>query len=125
MISEKLLSDVYKALEQKQNITKLITGTRQKTGRIINGKEEYCDILNIGNCPNNDALMIDYKTDDKTIIDYYLIGISSSNEIIKAPNSSADRLFFNIFFTSNKISCNSNQDRSRFTGYVYIYFTYL
>lgn len=106
----------------KVNIT--IDGGPVKTGRIIAGKEEYIDVLNVGTGPNNTEIQVDYTTSNKFITDYYLIGISSSNEIIKAPNSASSGIYFNVYFSGNRILVNSNQDRSRFTCYVYVYFTY-
>ena len=94
------------------------------TGRKILGKQEYVQVVNVGACPNNIQTEIPYQTNDKFITDYYLIGISSNNEIIKAPNSSSNSSYFNVFFTANKITLATNTDRSRFTGYVYIFFTY-
>lgn len=94
------------------------------TGRKVLGKPEYVQVVNAGACPNNIQTEVPYKTDDKFITDYYLIGISSRNEIIKAPNSSGGSSYFNVFFTYNKITLVTNIDRSRFTGYVYIFFTY-
>lgn len=106
----------------KVNIT--IDGGPVKTGRIIAGKEEYIDVLNVGTGPNNTEIQVDYTTSNKFITDYYLIGISSANEIIKAPNAAASGQFFNVFLTDNKIAINSNQDRTRFTCYVYVSFIY-
>lgn len=106
----------------KVNIT--IDGGPVKTGRIIAGKEEYIDVLNVGTGPNNAEIQVDYTTSNKFITDYYLIGISSANEIIKAPNAAALNQFFNVFFTDNKIAITSNQDRTRFTCYVYVSFIY-
>ena len=94
------------------------------TGRKVLGKPEYVQVVNVGSCPNNNQREVPYQTDDKFITDYYLIGISSNNEIIKVPNASSSTLYFNVFFTHNTITISTNQDRSRFTGYVYIYFTY-
>ena len=106
----------------KVNIT--IDGGPVKTGRIIAGKEEYIDVLNVGTGPNNTEIQVDYTTSNKFITDYYLIGISSSNEIIKAPNSASSGIYFNVYFSGNRILVNSNQDRSRFTCYVYVSFIY-
>ena len=106
----------------KVNIT--IDGGPVKTGRIIAGKEEYIDVLNVGTGPNNTEIQVDYTTSNKFITDYYLIGISSNNETIKAPNAAALNQFFNVFLTDNKIAINSNQDRTRFTCYVYVSFIY-
>ena len=94
------------------------------TGRKVLGKPEYVQVVNVGACPNKIQAEVPYQTDDKFITDYYLIGISSNNEIIKAPSSSGGSIYFNVFFTHNKITIGTNQDRSRFTGYVYVFFTY-
>ena len=103
----------------------LITaGTEVKTGRQIDGKDEYVVIINAGAGPNNTSITIDYSHTDKIIHDYYLIGISSTDETIKAPNAASGSNYFNIFFEQTKINISSNQDRSRFTCYVYIYYTY-
>ena len=106
----------------KVNIT--IDGGPVKTGRIIAGKEGYIDVLNVGTGPNNTEIQVDYTTSNKFITDYYLIGISSSNEIVKAPNSASSGIYFNVFFSDNQILVKSNQDRSRFTCYVYVSFIY-
>lgn len=123
MINDKLLKRVYNILSKKQDIVNITTGKVTKTGRVIDGKAEYCEKINVEYCPNNQAIFFDYNTDDRIIHDYYLIGRSSNNETIKAPNAASSNNYFNIFFTGNKICVDSNQDRSRFTGHVYIYYT--
>lgn len=124
MISEELLKTVYTAIDSKQDIPRLITGEKSKTGRIIDNKEEYCEIINFGSLPNNTEISTNYKTDDKKIHNFYAIGTSSSNEIIIVPNSAASGNYVNIYFTNNSMKINTNQNRSRFNGYVYIFFTY-
>lgn len=91
-----------------------------KTGRVIDGKDEYIQKINVGSGPNNGSTSYDYKTDDKIITNYYVLGISNNNEIIYIPNSSASGQYFNAFFTGNKLQLVSNLDRSRFTCYLYI-----
>lgn len=126
MISEELLENVYNSIDEKQNIPKLITGNKQKTGKLIDGKEEFCEIINVGSCPNNSSITIDYTTNDKVIHDFYLIGKSNSFEYLKVPNAASSSNYFNIFFSSDgKLQISTNQDRSRFIGTVYIFFTYI
>lgn len=116
---------IYEDIDKKIDGYNIETnGSAVKTGRMIDGKEEYVQVVNVGSCPNNKQTEVPYQTDDKFITDYYLIAISSNNEIIKVPNASASTLYFNAFFTNNKIAITTNQDRSRFTGYVYVFFTY-
>ena len=103
----------------------LITdGSPIKTGRKIDGKDEYVEVKNIGAGPNNTSIAITYSHTDKIIHDYYLIGISSTDETVKAPNAASGSNYFNVFFSQSQIEISSNQDRSRFTCYIYIYYTY-
>lgn len=107
----------------KSQISINTDGSIELTGRIIDGMPEYLQILDIGACPNNSTKTVSYITDDKIITDFYLIGRSDNNETIKVPNASASSNYFNVFFTSNNITITTNQDRSRFNGTMYIYFT--
>ena len=112
---------VYDALKDKQDKYNLITdGMAAKTGRQIDGKDEYEVRINCGSGPNKASRRIDFNTENIIITDYYVIGISSGNEIIYAPNSAGSEQYFNVYFTSNVITLSSNQDRSGFTCYAYI-----
>lgn len=101
----------------------LITdGSPIKTGRKIDGKDEYVVKVNAGSGPNNTNKQIQFNTSNMIITDYYVIGISNNNETIYAPNSATGNNYFNIFFSNNEINLSTNQDRSRFTCYVYIFY---
>lgn len=121
-LNEKLIPKL-KEIDEMKNLLEynLATGgDPAKTGRKVDGKDEYIQKINIGSGPNNGSTSYNYKTDDKIITNYYVLGISSNNEIIYAPNSSASGQYFNVFFTGNQVQLASNIDRSRFTCYLYI-----
>lgn len=121
-INEKLIPKLKEIDEIKTQLEyKLVTdGNPVKTGRVIDGKDEYIQKINVGSGPNNGAVSYNYQTDNKIITNYYVLGISSNNEIIYAPNSSASGQYFNVFFTGNQVQLASNINRSRFTCFLYI-----
>ena len=69
-------------------------GVEFETGRIVNGKKEYCTRLNLGPLPN--ATAIDYQTglDSSYIVtNYHLYGLGSDTRCFSLP-------FFNLSNTS-------------------------
>lgn len=114
-------SSVVNAINEIAGQNNITTGSNSvKTGRKVDGKDEYIQKINVGPGPNNGSTSYNYKTDDKIITNYYVLGISNNNEIIYVPNSSASGQYFNAFFTTNQLQLVSNIDRSRFTCYLYI-----
>lgn len=115
------VSSVVNAVNEIVGQNNITTGSNAvKTGRKVDGKDEYTQKINVGQGPNNGSTEYNYKTDDKIITNYYVLGISNNNEIIYVPNSSASGQYFNAFFTGNKLQLASNIDRTRFTCYLYI-----
>lgn len=117
-LNEKLIPKLKEIDEIKYNL--VTDGAPVKTGRKVDGKDEYIQKINVGSGPNNGAVSYNYRTDNKIITNYYVLGISNNNEIIYAPNSSASGQYFNAFFTGNQLQLASNINRSRFTCYLYI-----
>ena len=117
-MQNKLNNNIKEAVENQYNL--VTDGSAVKTGRQVDGKDEYEVKINCGSGPNNASKTTNFNTENIIITDYYVIGISSSNEIVYVPNSTGSGQYFNVFFTNNVIALSSNQDRSRFTCYAYI-----
>ena len=79
--------------ESYEELYKPITvtdGIEFETGRIINGKREYCTRLNLGPLPN--ATAIDYQTglnSSYVVTNYHLYGLGSDTRCFSLP-------FFNL-----------------------------
>lgn len=72
-----------------QSVT-VADGVEFETGRIVNGKKEYCIRLNLGPLPN--ATVIDYQTglsNSYIVTNYHLYGLSSDTQCFSLP-------FFNL-----------------------------
>lgn len=103
-----------------------------KTGRIVNGKDEYVIRRNIGLLPNNTAKNYTLPIKINEIIpskSLEIYGVSSTGELIPIPRYTGSS-YINCYITSDT-STNvstlvivSNSDLSRFTGYFNLYFTY-
>ena len=103
-----------------------------RTGRIVNGKDEYVIRCNIGVLPNNTTKNYTLPIKMSEIVpskNLEIYAISSSGELIPIPRYTGSS-YINYYITSD-ISTNistlaivSNSDLSRFTGYFNMYFTY-
>lgn len=103
-----------------------------RTGRKVNGKDEYVIRCNIGTLPNNTSkeYVLPVKMSEinpSKSLEIY--GVSSTGELIPIPRYTGSN-YINCYITSNT-STNvstlvivSNNDLSRFTGYFNMYFTY-
>lgn len=103
-----------------------------KTGRKVNGKDEYVIRCNIGTLPNNTTknytLPIKMSEVSPTK-ELEIYGVSSAGELIPMPRYTGSS-YINYYVTSDT-STNvstlvivSNSDLSRFTGYFNMYFIY-
>lgn len=103
-----------------------------RTGRKVNGKDEYVIRCNIGVLPNNTTKNYTLPIKMSEIIpskDLEIYALSSSGELIPMPRYTGSS-YINYYVTSDT-STNvstlvivSNSDLSRFTGYFNMYFTY-
>lgn len=103
-----------------------------RTGRKVNGKDEYGIRCNIGVLPNNTTKNYTLPIKMSEIIpskDLEIYALSSSGELIPMPRYTGSS-YINYYVTSDT-STNvstlvivSNSDLSRFTGYFNMYFTY-
>ena len=102
-----------------------------KTGRKVNGKDEYAIRCNVGTLPNNTSnnyvLPITMSKINPSKVEFF--GTSSDGELIPIPRYTGSS-YVNYYVTSDvstdvsTLVIISNSDLSRFTGYFSIYFTY-
>ena len=102
-----------------------------KTGRKVNGKDEYAIRCNVGTLPNNTSnnyvLPINMSKINPSKVEFY--GVSSAGELIPIPRYTGST-YVNYYVTSDDLTdvstlvIISNSDLSRFTGYFNMYFTY-
>ena len=102
-----------------------------KTGRKVNGKDEYAIRCNVGTLPNNTSnnYLLPIKMSEINPSKVEIFGTSSHGELIPMPRYTGSS-YINYYVTSDT-STNvstlvivSNSDLSRFTGYFNMYFTY-
>ena len=116
--------NIDKAKVEKMNIT---TGTEFKTGRIIDGKEEYCKIINCGNLLNNIQKTIEHGIRDKKKITK-IEGIAvSSNTSITLPY--IDPVILNrgigVFADTSNIYIKTGDDKTTYVATINLYYTKL
>lgn len=101
-----------------------------KTGRKINGEDEYVFRRNIGILPNNSSLEYDLPIEMGSILptrglDVY--GVSTSGEMIPIPRHTGSS-YVSYYITTNGsrsfLALTTNADLSRFVGYLNMYFIY-
>ena len=113
-------------LNLKEN-TKIITGQECKTNEIIDGKNVYVKRLNVGNLPNADEKTYEIGLDMDTITVTKIDGIAQSKELKSAvPINIAYNGFLIVgcfIATGGQLKIRSEDDRSKFTGFVNIYYT--
>lgn len=112
--------------EWKQtNIPIITTGTEVKTGRVIDGKEEYVKRLDIGNLPNATSKNVNHGLSNVKI--ERLEGVATNNglQALPLPFASEQGASSSIRLQSwaSYVSVYTGTDRSAFTGVVYIYYT--
>lgn len=112
--------------EWKQtNIPIITTGTEVKTGRVIDGKEEYVKRLDIGNLPNATAKNVNHGLSNVKI--ERLEGVATNNglQALPLPFASEQGASSSIRLQSwgSYVSVYTGTDRSAFTGVVDIYYT--
>ena len=112
--------------EWKQtNIPIITTGTEVKTGRVIDGKEEYVKRLDIGNLPNATSKNVNHGLSNVKI--ERLEGVATNNglQALPLPFASEQGVSSSIRLQSwgSYVSVYTGTDRSAFTGVVDIYYT--
>lgn len=112
--------------EWKQtNIPIITTGTEVKTGRVIDGKEEYVKRLDIGNLPNATSKNVNHGLSNVKI--ERLEGVATNNglQALPLPLASEQGVSSSIRLQSwgSYVSVYTGTDRSAFTGVVDIYYT--
>ena len=112
--------------EGKQtNIPIITTGTEVKTGRVIDGKEEYVKRLDIGNLPNATSKNVNHGLSNVKI--ERLEGVATNNglQALPLPFASEQGVSSSIRLQSwgSYVSVYTGTDRSAFTGVVDIYYT--
>lgn len=122
-INEKLIPKLNELNELKFN---LVTGGNPlKTGRKIDGKDEYIKRLNLGSLPNATQKVYNIGiTTNQTITSFYIYGKSKLNEYIPIPRTTGQNAYVNYYINANgtdlQLVLNPTMDMSRFTGYLEI-----
>jgi len=108
----------------------VVLGVEFKTGRFINGKEEYCKRINTGALPNKTQKQIAIGIDVKniTIQKYEGMASNSSNGACKPlPYVNATYTNYNIqvdIWETSYINITTNNDWSSYdTSYIDLYYT--
>lgn len=115
--------------EWKQTNIPIVTTTEFKTGKIIDGKEEYGKLINLGNLPNASTKNVPHGIKNFTTacnitkIEGFAQGDNTS--CFPLPYSSPSELTscIGIIFTNSNISVVTGNDRSSLTGHVTLYYT--
>ncbi len=122
-INEKLIPKL-KEIDEMKNLLEynLVTdGPPVKTGRKVDGKDEYVKRLNLGFLPNatQKAYNIGITTSQK-ITKFELYGESAINEYIPIPRTTGQNAYVNYYINANgtdlQLVVNPTMDLSRFTG---------
>jgi len=109
-----------KILKEILNYGVIEYGEPVKTGKIINGKEEWLIKLNLGVMPNTGTKDITIPIDlrQKLITREFHIWLLSDHEYGTEPNNG-----INYFITTGKnLHITTTNDKSRFTGYADLYY---
>ena len=91
-----------------------------KTGRMINDKEEYVIRLNLGLMPNATSKNITLPVSLENVLLTRKVNIFLLSSTEYAQNDSSLTYFIN----KNQLNVKTTNDKSRFTGYTELYFTY-
>lgn len=113
------MNQIYPEIE-KMNI-KINSSTPTKTGRIIDGKEEYVIRLNLGTLPNNSTkgVQLPVSVTNVLITRPFFIWALSETEYSTQPSKV---LSYYISDGGNQLNINTTTDMSRFTGYGELYY---
>lgn len=105
----------------------ITNGNPVKTGRIIDGKDEYIKRILIARFPNASTLEVSTGLDHSKINFGDVSGIAKSTEQqLNVPFVSLSGLGIQVAtrLTSNNIAITTGNDRSSYSGYLDIRFTY-
>ena len=116
----------------KEAITTNITtdGNPVKTGRIIDGKEEYVKRIDFGALPNNASKEVSSGLVylDIKIVEIDAVALNDSGTIFILPYigsfTNTGSIILQLVPSNNNIRIATNTDRSNVNGYINIYFTY-
>lgn len=104
----------------------LITdGSPVKTGRKIDGKDEYVVRVGCGNMPNSTSKTVELPVNIQDILftrQVQLFGQSNQNEY--PIMQSGISWYIGYYDNTTKLNITTTSDRSRFTCYTEIYFIY-
>ncbi len=122
-LNEKLIPKLKEIDEIKYNL--ITDGAPVKTGRKVDGKDEYIKKISLGSLPN--ATQKEYSiglTTNQTITNFYIYGKSLTNEYIPIPRTTGQASYINFYFNANGANLQlvliPTMDISRFTGYLEI-----
>ena len=117
------IEKLFNSAEQRTNIT---TGQEFKTGKTIDGKEEYAKRINCGAGPNNNTRTIATGLFNVT---YIKIEGMATNGIMYFPLNNTrpvdgtDEGALGLYIRDNALVIGSKSDRSTYTVYVDLYYT--
>ena len=113
----------------KQTNIPIVTTTEFKTGKIIDGKEEYGKLINLGNLPNASTKNVPHGIKNFTTacnitkIEGFAQGDNTSCFPLPYSSPSGLTLCIGITITNSNISVVTGNDRSSLTGHVTLYYT--
>lgn len=113
----------------KQTNIPIVTTTEFKTGKIIDGKEEYGKLINLGNLPNASTKNVPHGIKNFTTacnitkIEGFAQGDDTSCFPLPYSSPSGLTLCIGIIITNSNISVVTGNDRSSLTGHVTLYYT--
>ena len=113
----------------KQTNIPIVTTREFKTGKIIDGKEEYGKLINLGNLPNASTKNVAHGINNFTTacnitkIEGFAQGDNTSCFPLPYSSPSGLTLCIGIIITNSNISVVTGNDRSSLTGHVTLYYT--
>ena len=100
-------------------------GEPVKCGYKVDGKDVYVKRVNYGTMPNATSKEVSHGLDITKITVLKVEGIARANNIyLNLPHATTDKDTDIMFINWNNVYIRSGIDRSEFTAYIYIYFTY-
>ena len=134
MKSIKLKNDYYldstsvshnrKKLSEQIHYHNVTTGQITESGRVIDNKKEYMIRMNLGKLPNTTSKTVTLPISIKNVLVTRPIRIWGLNEGTSETEYMTETNNPTYFINNNIMNLSSTNDRSRFTGYLEIYFIY-
>ena len=102
----------------------ITTGTEFKTGRIIDGKEEYGKRIELGELPNNTNKIVETEL-NMNIVNIESLSGAAIRDTAKLPLPYVSNTApISMFIAENgKLQITTTSDRSTYTGHAYVYYT--